>query len=64
MFVREIAESEEKWNEYVNPGNDDPGAFKRLTIQEKMNLIVSLWPEDIQEDDKEARKILIRLNKK
>jgi len=64
MFVREIAENKEKWDEYVNPGNDDPGAFERLTTPKKMALIVGLWPEDIDQDDTEAWEILAKQKNK
>lgn len=60
--VEEIASNQHLWNEYVNPGNDEPDAFDEMSTVHKMRLIVELWPEDVAEDDEEGQRILEELN--
>lgn len=64
MFVRYIAENRRAWEERVDPQNNDPGAFDRMTVDEKMRLIVELWPEDVKDQDSEGQAILTELRVK
>jgi hypothetical protein len=56
--VREIAEDQELWEQYVDPQNNDPQAFDRMSVPAKMRLIVKIWPNDIEENDEEGQSIL------
>jgi hypothetical protein len=42
----EIATDRDLWNEYVDPNNEDPGAFDRMTTAEKIEFVNDTWPED------------------
>ena len=43
---QDIATSEQLWNEYVDPQNNDPESFDRMTTAEKIQLMKDLWPQE------------------
>jgi hypothetical protein len=41
----ELATNRELWMTYVDPNNEDAGAFDAMTTDEKVAMIEDLWPE-------------------
>jgi len=56
--LREIATNRELWNEYCDPGNNDPEGFDNMTTDDKIAMMVDLWPGDVSEFDEEGQAIL------
>lgn len=48
---REIAEDRELWDEYIDPGANDPVAFDRMTEAERLGTIHEMFPQDCNCDD-------------
>lgn len=43
--AEELATNEDLWKTYIDPDNEDPGAFEEMTTAEKIAMIRDLWPE-------------------
>ena len=43
--MTEIATDRSLWGQYVDPNNNDPEAFDRMTVAEKIALQQEIWPE-------------------
>jgi hypothetical protein len=59
--VRELATDRSLWNQYIDPSNQGGNDFETMSIKEKMEMIVDLWPEDISENDTEALEMLAKI---
>lgn len=44
--MTEIATDRSLWEQYVDPQNNDPAAFDRMTVEEKIDLQRELWPDE------------------
>ena len=60
-FVRELATNHNLWKQYIDPSNQGGNDFETMSVNEKMEMIVDLWPEDILSDDTEALEILKKI---
>ena len=47
--MEQIATDHDLWNQYVDPQNNDPEAFDRMTVEEKVQLQRGLWPAEADE---------------
>lgn len=47
----EIAEDRNLWSERVDPDNNDPEAFDRMTAAERLDTIHDMFPDDCNCDD-------------
>jgi len=45
-----IANSKALWMEYVDPQNAAPGEFESLTVTQRMNVQIELWPDEYDEE--------------
>jgi len=54
----EIANSKALWMEYVDPQNAAPGEFDSLTVAQRMNVQINLWPDEY---DEELRNLAIEI---
>ena len=52
--MEEIATTRELWQQYVDPQNNDPEAFDRMTVEEKIKLQRELWPAEAAEAAEET----------
>lgn len=48
--MQQIAESRELWMEYVDPQNNEPELFDKLTVQERVDLQRDMWPAEVDDD--------------
>ena len=51
--MTEIATDRSLWEQYVDPQNNDPEAFDRMTVEEKIALQRELWPEEAAQEEAE-----------
>ena len=49
--VKDIAENKQLWEEYVDPDNNDPGAFDRMTVEERIAAQRQMFPAEAAEED-------------
>lgn len=56
--MSDIAVDRELWGQYVDPNNNDPEAFDRMTVAEKIALQRDLWPDEADITAEQAIKIL------
>ena len=59
--VRELATDRGLWNQYIDPSNQGGNDFETMSVKEKMEMIVDLWPGDISENDTEALEMLAKI---
>lgn len=62
-LVIDLATNRNLWEEYIDPAGQGGEAFSEMTNEEKMDMIIDLWPEDVREDDEEGQAILAKLRK-
>ena len=60
--VRDIADDEELWCEYVDPSGIGGNDFFDMDTDDKMAMIVDLWPEDVDESDEEGIALINKLS--
>ena len=58
--IRQLATNRSLWEEYIDPQNNAPDAFDALTVAEKMEAIVEMFPGDVDDDDAEGMALLNR----
>lgn len=58
QLVRDLATDHSLWDEYIDPSAQGGDDFDTMTTDEKMRMIVDLWPEDVRDDDEEGRRII------
>ena len=56
--MTEIATDRSLWGQYVDPNNNDPEAFDRMTVAEKIALQQEIWPEEADMTAEQAIQIL------
>lgn len=56
--TRELATNRDLWEEYIDPDNAAPTAFDDMSTAEKMEAIVEMFPQDVNDDDEEGLRIL------
>ena len=49
--MEQIATDRNLWNQYVDPQNNDPDAFDRMSVEEKVALQRDLWPNEADDRD-------------
>lgn len=49
--MEQIATNRVLWEQYVDPQGNDPEAFDRMTVGEKIKLQAKLWPEEMDAED-------------
>lgn len=62
-LVRDLATDRELWDEYIDPGGNGGDDFNTMTTDDKMRMIVDLWPEDVRDDDDEGQRILSEIRR-
>lgn len=62
-FVRDLATNQNLWNEYIDPSGQGGNDFNIMATEDKMRMIVDLWPEDVREDDEEGQHILLEIRR-
>lgn len=45
-----IANSKALWMEYVDPQNNAPSEFDSMTVSQRMNVQINLWPDEYDEE--------------
>ena len=46
----QIANSKALWMEYVDPQNTAPDEFESMTVSQRMNVQIDLWPDEYDEE--------------
>jgi hypothetical protein len=56
--TRDLATDRNLWDEYIDPNAESPDDFEAISIDDKMRMIVEIWPHDVAEWDDEGQAIL------
>ena len=64
--TRELAENRNLWDEYIDPNGEGDATddFNTMTTDEKMRMIVEIWPYDVPDWDDEGQAILADIRSK
>ena len=62
-MTRDLAENRNLWDEYIDPNGEGDASddFNTMTTDEKMRMIVEVFPYDVRDDDDEGLAILAEI---
>lgn len=62
--TEELASDRRLWDEYIDPTGEGRGKFETMTVREKMQMIVELFPLDVPDWDEDGQAILAQIRKR